>query len=143
MMMPNSRRVSSMDAKEKQRLAEIEERCKGISRGPWWQKSWKQETHPDPNALELSQLLCYLDDEGVPRFWNWNTDGEFVAHAREDIPFLLGEVAALRTELDELRKVASEVVWSNGDADAVWGLRDVLVRNFSLLPPASRTGDQH
>jgi hypothetical protein len=55
---------------------------------PWYQASWKTEGQ-SPEGTELSRLLCFFNDEGSPRFWNWEDDGEFVAAMRNAFPALL------------------------------------------------------
>lgn len=98
-------------------LEEIEARAEKATPGPWWQKSWKQQTG---EGTELSDLLCYFEDEGQPRFWDWENTGEFVAHARADIPRLIREVKAQRAAL---AKVLTE---NRANAEEVERLRTVL-----------------
>lgn len=43
-------------------------------------------------------------------------DAEFIAHAREDIPFLLNEVSALREAIEKARELIEELV----DPDNCW-----------------------
>jgi hypothetical protein len=87
----------------REQLDAIRERCEKASPGPWWQASHRTKCAPTQDARELSTLLCHFQDEDAPRFWRWDTDGEFVAAARSDIPALLAHVSALEAELTQLR----------------------------------------
>lgn len=40
------------------------------------------------------------DFEGYPRYSNWDEDAEFIAHAREDIPWLLARIEELENQLE-------------------------------------------
>lgn len=72
----------------------------GATRGPWWQRSHDTPNPPTPEATELSKLLCFFNDEGEPRFWDWMHDGAFVVAAREAVPELIAEVERLQAERD-------------------------------------------
>lgn len=74
--------------------------------GPWYQESWKQPKPPCEGATELSRLLCCFADEPAPRFWNWHTDGEFVASSREAVPALIEMVEGLTGEVERWKEIA-------------------------------------
>lgn len=82
------------------RLTQIKAREKAATEGPW-------KVCPDENTNgELSLVCCGPEGEhGGPICSDplTDADADFIAHAREDIPYLLGEVERLTTELDELR----------------------------------------
>lgn len=83
---------------------EMRKLCEKATPGPWYQGSWKQP--PIEGAKELSDLLCYFDDEEKPRFWNWEFDGEFVAAARTFIPWALSELEqASQREATQKRRI--------------------------------------
>lgn len=92
--------------KPAERVSAIRERLEKATKGPWYQGSHAQPEPPTPDAVELSRLLCCFEDEGEPRFWDWEGDGEFVANAREDLPWALERIekleAALRCAMNNL-----------------------------------------
>jgi len=70
------------------RLAEIRERAERATAGVWeLKKDGRYEDH-DECRIELPD-----DDIELCRYEN----GEFIAHAREDVPAMLDEIARLRT----------------------------------------------
>lgn len=88
-------------------LDAIEARAAAATGGPWFnatcsacsscERAAERECeHGDRIGRSVDSLLCFFDDEGAPRFWHHDTDGEFVAHAREDIPALCAEIRRLR-----------------------------------------------
>lgn len=75
-------------------LAEIRERAERATPGAWnLKKDGRYEDH-DECRIELPD-----DDIELCRYEN----GEFIAHAREDVPALIAEIARLTTENASLR----------------------------------------
>ena len=74
------------------RLNEIRKREQAASPGPW-----KKETVD--LALETAKTvgIVFVIHSGS----QWDKDTDFIAHAREDIPWLLDLVAELRARLDK------------------------------------------
>lgn len=83
------------------RLAEIRARCDAATPGPWKSTAHTEDEHEPidrvlgPKVREIAIINPYGgfgNDE-----WNRTIfDGEFIAHAREDIPFLLDVITKLR-----------------------------------------------
>ena len=87
----------ALTVEELDRLASMEAKA---TISPWFQASWKNDMRG--NGTELSQLLCFFDDEGEPRFWDYENNGEFVAEIRN---FAKRLIAAARRglEADQIR----------------------------------------
>lgn len=60
--------------------AELERLARAVpaDKRVWWQFSSDTQTG---EGVELSELLCYFDDEGAPRVWDWPVTGKFIAAA--------------------------------------------------------------
>lgn len=76
------------------RIAEIEEREKEATKGPWW-----------CHRLNISEFDSVFEEA---TFKNWNGDGKFIGHSREDIPWLLSQLKLHREAVKELRTVLVE-----------------------------------
>ena len=88
------------------RLKEIAERAEKATPGPWEYYGGRSIDTPPIHADEANygipdegfeggyQFYCSADDGA----WRY-ADGEFIAHAREDIPFLLAEIERLKQAL--------------------------------------------
>lgn len=88
--------------------------------GPWWQRSHLTPEPPDvPHCdkcgngapRELSDLLCYFEDEGEPRFWSYDTDGVFVAASRAAVPEM---AALLEWAMDEINTLSLRLLLEFG-----------------------------
>jgi hypothetical protein len=75
-----------------QQLDDIDARHKAATKGPWT----VSENYSDVLGPDGDQLASYWDPTSQTR------NGEFIAHAREDVPALLDEVRRLRFRLAEL-----------------------------------------
>lgn len=75
-----------------EREAEIADRAEAATPGPW-------SVSPDYSDVLAS------DGEHLASYWH-EADGQFMAHAREDVPVLLAELAAVRAERDQARERA-------------------------------------
>ena len=80
-----------LDDKE---LYEIEQRATKATKGPWFCADMRRdlgELHIKDIDSELFIVYC-SDDKPEQDTW----DGDFVAHAREDVPKLIAEIKRLR-----------------------------------------------
>lgn len=82
-----------------EREAEIATRAEASTKGPW-------SVSPD-----YSDVLA-LDGEHLASYWH-EVDGQFMAHAREDVPALLAELTAVRAERDAWRDQRNAVFATN------------------------------
>jgi uncharacterized protein (UPF0335 family) len=90
-----------------ERKQAIRERCEAATPGQW---KWKQcpvghdlvSRSEDDQVRGLVVLTCDLD-------WVLDSDAEFIAHAREDVPALLDEVERLEQENQRLRQALEEI----------------------------------
>ncbi|MGQ4513619.1 hypothetical protein [Streptomyces sp. DW26H14] len=103
-----------MTAPQPDREQEIRARAEAASRGPW--------------TLAYERCDCQEDDEHGSYVSRIDTgagpatelsdlpreDWEFMAHAREDVPWLLAENARLRADRDAFRDQRNAVVETNG-----------------------------
>lgn len=76
-----------------ERLAEIQARVNAATEGPWRTR----EHDPDDRS---DVLTAWHDPEDARGYWviceHAGPDAEFIAHAREDVPWLLAELVRLR-----------------------------------------------
>lgn len=113
-----------MSARE--RLDEIQQRADAATEGPW--VTW---TGLDPDGTRREGISPERDIEvdicETPRTPDGREDAEFIAHARQDVPALVG---ALRAVLDEIKRAedlvrqstppkTAEALIRNGDAPKV------------------------
>ncbi|MEU5772622.1 hypothetical protein ABZ819_04870 [Streptomyces venezuelae] len=84
-----------------QREAEIRERAEATTPGPWCTDAWEiyQGTEYQPGLSQWIGETC----RGTSTPEQDRADAAFVAHAREDVPALLAELAAVRAERDEAK----------------------------------------
>ncbi|MFB7548541.1 hypothetical protein [Streptomyces sp. NPDC056154] len=83
------------------RLAEIEARAAAATPGPW--QNDQAEIHqgmPDAPDIWVAWIGEALDIDDQPQS---NNNAAFIAHAREDIPYLLDRVAELEAKLAAIR----------------------------------------
>ena len=77
---------------DNERLGAIKKRCNESTPGPWIVgKHPKVVTAPCPCCGDICECTQYGPGEG-PRNYN----SEFIAHAREDVPWLMAEIERLR-----------------------------------------------
>jgi len=76
-----------------EREQEIQARAEAATPGPWCTDSWEiyQGTEYEPGLSSWIGETCRADDSDGAR-----ADAAFIAHARQDVPALLSEIAALR-----------------------------------------------
>lgn len=87
-----------MDAKT---LQAIRARADAATPGPWGYGDFGFVSNGN-------QIIVQTWDRMEENFDNSRNNGEFIAHARTDIPALLDEVARLREELDAARREADD-----------------------------------
>lgn len=78
-------------------LKEIRRRCEKASTGPW--KSYVEGR--DHWGGDSFILTGDVDGDGIYLTGATNDDQDFIAHARQDIPRLLDEIARLKMLLKE------------------------------------------
>lgn len=99
------------------REAEIAARAEKATKGPW-------SFRPDH-----SNAIYDADGRFVGSAYNGNgwADGQFIAHAREDIPYLLSQNATLREALTELvGRIA------NGHVQSIGSIGNVRMVQFGV-----------
>lgn len=79
------------------RLAEIKARAEKATMGPWG---------PYDNYVVIPGVGAVEFETGNPFVGDSSHDTHFVAHAREDVPYLLARVAALEAELSRIQQLA-------------------------------------
>jgi hypothetical protein len=79
------------------RLAEIQQRADAATEGPWVAHWWGVES-------ESVDVLVIQDDYESSR-----QDFEFIAHAREDIPFLLAELSRYQAAVQAAIRFVDQV----------------------------------
>jgi hypothetical protein len=78
------------------RLDEIEARAEAASNGPWWfdgRDIFHKPSDSNLDAIVIPLPLTWHETQAVAR-----ADAEFVAHARDDIPWLIARVRALEAQ---------------------------------------------
>jgi hypothetical protein len=114
---------------DQQRIAEIEARCEAATPGPWetanksvrvvgtqQQASFGKYA---PNAYEGGICNClggssYQTGKNGPINVQARNNAAFIAHSREDIPFLLSLLAAKDAEIERLREAQR---WRNAETE--------------------------
>ena len=127
------------------RLAEIKARCEAATPGPWCKVSDLPDygvasmNHPGTLPDPVVTLNRKYRAPGRPNLGCSEFDADFIAHAREDIPFLLAEVERLRALEAEHKRQWMEDKYEMGNLRAE---RDTLRRQLEayqeLLSAASR-----
>lgn len=118
-----------------ERLAEIRERAEAASPGPWerglneWAVQISSVFWGDGRLLAEMNILNEADMVDPVAYERSEPNAEFIAHAREDVPWLLAEVVRLMAER-EAREAAltrirdNAVAWHGNGED---GPRRALV----------------
>jgi hypothetical protein len=78
------------------RIAEIAARCEAATQGPW-ETNWLDDCFIEPRICMIPANGCYDYDK-------FGANSEFIAHAREDIPYLLSQLAEREKEIERLRE---------------------------------------
>ena len=104
--------VGHANMTEKQ-LEEIKERCEAATPGPWRlrYRTFLTECGEYENHHSLftdnDRIICDLRDRNTwygDGIYDEDSDAEFIAYAREDIPALLEEIEKLKEEIKNLEK---------------------------------------
>lgn len=128
------------------RVKEIEERCEKATPGPWVWTS-PSESCPGEGWTISRWENGMIGREVVVQYWLRNKEAysnqTFIAHAREDIPFLISTVRKLTSDRRELVEALTATMKSicYEDAESAeegeYGLPpDVCQRNFTALARA-------
>ena len=93
-----------MNDSTQQRLQTIREREQKATKGPWlWDGSDTEADEPyiftDRSHVAPKSVSVLFNAD-----WGTNEDADFIAHSREDLPFLLDLVASLQAERERLQK---------------------------------------
>lgn len=90
-------------------IDEIKARCEAATPAPWsyFYKHKYNEHHVSVPAYEDSNFKMALFPDGCP---SGESDSQFIAHAREDIPLLVEACEQLQTENAELRERLDKTV---------------------------------
>ncbi|MFZ7945721.1 hypothetical protein [Neobacillus sp. 19] len=101
-----------------EQLAEIRKRAEAATPGPWvWEKfaldedDWDTEMpwlgNATESVMDFGDCEQYYPTQGTPPN---DADAEFIAHARQDVPKLLAEVARLNRKNNLYRKALRSAV---------------------------------
>jgi hypothetical protein len=96
---------------DRSRLAAIEARASAATPGPWTVCAYdKGETISEIGPVSSEK---YTPDAWQPHYESTRlcvkqADAEFIAHARQDVPYLLAEVAALTAKLKTATEALTE-----------------------------------
>ena len=106
-------------------LEAIAKRAEVATEGPWkWDVEERGLWNDDQN------VACVVSIKGETWFDMHETDADFIAHAREDIPRLLAEIRRLKTIVNNVREEAYDgFYYRSGSAkeqDAYGSILDVL-----------------
>jgi len=120
-----ARQERAMKAEPTDRLAEIQDRADKATDGPWFveahQPTLTRRVVSDDHTLDAS--LGYLGNSN-------QADAAFIAAARDDVPWLVTELRAARTQLAIREEQVAEIdqrygavhearaLWRTGDIDA-------------------------
>jgi hypothetical protein len=140
-----------------EREAEIQTRDLLATKGPWG--LYEEATGHQHIAAGLEETghgyrcrrgIAQLDPEPIdndPAHRDWTEaedreqvriDAEFITHAREDVPALLAELAAVRKERDEAQKrlhdAAMTRTWRNEDGKKFVFVEDIAPALLGLKP---------
>lgn len=88
------------------RLEEIKARCEAATKGPWDYDGMHPEINaPDEWGMIISMLRMHPGDEILDDFGHaFNPDFEFIANARDDIPWLLTQLAEREREIERMQE---------------------------------------
>lgn len=101
-----------------QREQEIRARCDRATPGPWG--TWPDGTEESVESLSLGRFVCHLNSN----MRDFRADSAFIAGAREDVPWLLAQLAEARREAASLRAAGDAMAraMAHREHDAEHGL---------------------
>lgn len=79
---------------DEQRVAEIRARLEAATPGPW--QTWPDGTEESVESVSVGRFVCHLNSN----MRQFREDAAFIAHAREDVPYLLARLAAAEATMD-------------------------------------------
>ena len=91
------------------RIAEIQQRCEAATPSPWEVEKYYHD-EPYEQFIKSAAVVSTYEDgsKGTITRNNWSNpvvaDLEFIAHAREDIPYLLAQLAERDKEIERLQE---------------------------------------
>lgn len=96
-------------------LAAIRERAEAASKGPW--------KFPNRNwpGVVTGKFGCLWTSGKHDGRINHEPDAAFIAHAREDVPALLGHADTLQARLDKVRSLHKKVACTDEDGEPIPG----------------------
>ena len=106
------------------RIAEIQQRCEAATPSPWEVEKYYHD-EPYEQFIKSAAVVSTYEDGSKRTITrnNWSNpvvaDLEFIAHAREDIPYLLAQLAERDKEIERL-KASRLVVLSCKVGDTVY-----------------------
>jgi len=108
------------------RLDEIETRCNAATPGPWTDRETGYSKTGRAGGECYHEVLFPL---GLDDYWQGRIDihlnaedAAFIAHARDDVPYLAAEVRRLRVENGKLRQVLE--FYSDPEIYSLGGLKE-------------------
>ena len=103
------------------RLVAIRARCEAATPGPWFSNAGLLVDVAAPGKANDGQTVCRMPGGAASRS---SHDADFIAHAREDVPWLLAEIALLakRSALDETSAPVSSARPNQEDLERSVGL---------------------
>ncbi len=104
------------------------ERCDAASEGPWWFQPADPETEGESHTVYRHKARKIVAEP-----WRWD-DGEFIAHARQDLPAALDQIDKIegllrRYEAGETRQMETDVR-QFGQFQEVRDERDALLQSL-------------
>lgn len=78
------------------RVQEIRARLEAATPGPW--QTWPDGTEESVESVSVGRFVCHLNSN----MRQFRDDAAFIAHARQDVPWLLARLDALEAERDYL-----------------------------------------
>lgn len=135
-----------MAEQDAERLVEIKARCEAATPGPWVRREdWSakvERVYPPGSLLDSIGMaeqssVFWLQGSNRP---NFRADGDFIANAREDVPWLLARLAAAEAERDaaerERQSIANQLSAQLADLATLRQERDAARREAEALRAA-------
>lgn len=103
------------DKEAVEKIAKIKARADAATPGPWSGKI-EPQNYPESDDADLPGFvrdperreICYIGERY--NYTSYETDLTFIAHAREDVPWLLAELERVTTELDALKAELKPII---------------------------------
>jgi hypothetical protein len=101
-----------MEVKMEPKFEEIRQRADKATPGPWYAGHDYREGGANQILYHSGLTVCFMSHDSSGLVDEFDT--EFIAHARQDIPTLLDEIARLEEQVDDLeheRKDNDALLW--------------------------------